>query len=177
MSFAAICPASMGSSQFSPGLHSGQRSPIMTKPVVRIQKEPWVSHLTLVGNMIESGSQPIWLSVAEAARLLGITETAVRKRIGTGKLLARGDRGSTEVQVSHDLIGQPSSELSSDGLSTSMAEMLAGEVAGLRAHLADIQQERDRWYSLAMEAREEARNAMAAREAAEREIRLLLGRR
>jgi hypothetical protein len=130
--------------------------------------------------MLESSSQPIWLSVAEAARLLGITETAVRKRIGTGKLLARGDRGSTEVQVPSKAAEISSSELFSDWFATNRTfaeEMLAGEVAELRAHLADVQQERDRWYHLAMEAREEARNAVAAREAAEREIRLLLGNR
>ena len=54
---------------------------------------------------------------------------------------------------------------------------LAGELAELRARLADAQQDRDRWHAAALEAREDARMAAAARDAAERELRMLLTRR
>jgi DNA-directed RNA polymerase specialized sigma24 family protein len=43
----------------------------------------------------DTSSQPGWVSIAEAARTLGISETAVRKRIRAGTLPARGERGAT----------------------------------------------------------------------------------
>ncbi len=129
--------------------------------------------------MIESGSQPTWLSVAEASRTLQITETAVRKRIRSGTLPARGDRGSTEVLIlapnrpadgSVPSWAEPGSEASLEGA------RLAAELAEVRAHLADAQLERDRWHLAAIEARSDARAAEAARIAVERELRMLLGR-
>jgi hypothetical protein len=127
----------------------------------------------------ESGSQPRWLSVARASRLLGITETAVRKRIRNGSLPARGARGSTEVLISVPTSFQPGSQLinfeAADG-DIRQAIPLAAQVAELQARLADALLERDRWHALAMEARAEARAAEVAREALERELRLLLSR-
>lgn len=135
--------------------------------------------LTEVRCMIESGSQPAWVSVAEASRALEITETAVRKRIRAGSLPARGNRGATEVLLSVGNSPPDSSELmqaEAEWGARQEAARLAGELAEVRARLADALLERDRWYEAAVEARAEARAAAAAREAAEREVRLLLGR-
>jgi hypothetical protein len=129
--------------------------------------------------VIDHGSQPQWKSVAAAARALEITETAVRKRIRAGVLSARGDRGATEVlilvanssQSKTDLV-QSNSSRAGDG----EAARLAAELIELRARLADLQLDRDRWHTVAIEAREDARAAAAARDAVERELRMLLGR-
>lgn len=129
--------------------------------------------------MIESSSQPAWVSVAEASRALEITETAVRKRIRSGSLPSRGDRGATEVLLSGVNFSPHSFEPMQTGAEWEARQetaRLAGELAEVRSRLADALLERDRWYEAAVEARAEARVAAAAREAAERELRLLLGR-
>jgi hypothetical protein len=133
--------------------------------------------------MVEPAEQAIWVSVAAAARTLRITEAAVRKRIRAGTMRARGERGRTEVLIQPHLQPHPGTHPSSvlveyELLTTSAREAarLAGELAELRARLADTQLDRDRWHRAAMEARQEARVAEAARDAAERELRLLLGR-
>lgn len=129
--------------------------------------------------MLESGSQPGWVTVAEAARALEITETAVRKRIRSGLLPARGARGSTEVLISVDNRNRTGSQIEKHGLEISESfesARLAGEVAELRARLADLQEDRDRWHQAALEARQDARDAHVARAAAERELRMLLTR-
>lgn len=128
--------------------------------------------------MIDSGAEPGWLSVAEASRALGISETAVRKRIRMGTLPARDHRGRKEVHI-------PVGEIDTDGsrlvASTKVgqergleAARLAGELSELRARLADLERDRDRWHQLAMEIRDEARALATERAALEREIRLLL---
>jgi hypothetical protein len=127
--------------------------------------------------MIESGSQPAWMSVAEASRVLRISETAVRKRVRIGALPARGDRGSTEVLISIANLPARSSQPTRSELGSEArceGERLVAELSEVRARLADAQLERDRWHSAAMEARADARAAEAARSAVERELRMLL---
>ena len=130
--------------------------------------------------MIDSGTEPVWLSVAEASRALGITETAVRKRIQVGALPTREHRGRKEVHVSVESSetqgSQPAALTQSHYALGLEAARLAGEFAELRARLEDLQRDRDRWHQLALEARDDARAAEAAREALERELRLLLAR-
>ena len=126
---------------------------------------------------LEPGSE--WVSVAKAARALGITETAVRKRISAGTLKSRGQRGATEVLIqvrnSSVALSQPGGERSQYGGDQSRLE-LAAESMELRSRLADAREDRDRWYAQAREAREEARAERAAREAIERELRIALAR-
>lgn len=127
--------------------------------------------------MIESSSQPAWMSVAEASRLLQISETAVRKRVRSGALPARGDRGSTEVLISIANLPTMSSQPARSALGSEArceGERLVAELAEVRARLADAQLERDRWHTVAMEARADARAAEAARSAVERELRMVL---
>jgi hypothetical protein len=133
--------------------------------------------------MTEHSSEAPWLSVAEAARALRITEAAVRKRVRAGTLRARGERGATEVLFPGRRQDHPGTELCTAPveleLRTEQARQvarLAAELAEIRARLADAQLDRDRWHRAAMEARQDARIAEAARDAAERELRLLLGR-
>lgn len=129
--------------------------------------------------MSSAGTEPRWVSIAQASRLLEISETAVRKRIRAGALQARGARGATEVLIT----APPTSQPSSQPVESKQAEVprleaihLASQVGELRARLADALLERDRWHALAAEALAEARAAEAAREALERELRLLLRR-
>jgi hypothetical protein len=136
-----------------------------------------LTSLTGVRHVIESGSQPRWLSVAEASRKLGITETAVRKRIRVGSLPSRGQRGETQVLIVAGAEGRPSSQPLPALLPTNAeVSRLVGELSELRARLADAQLDRDRWHAAAVAAREDARLAAVARDAAERELRMLLGR-
>lgn len=128
--------------------------------------------------MLESSSQPTWMSVAEASRMLEISETAVRKRIRTGALPSRGDRGSTEVLLSvanQSPVSSQSTRTQWGSEASCEEERLAAELAEVRARLADAQLERDRWHMAAVEARADARAAEAARSAVERELRMLLG--
>jgi hypothetical protein len=130
--------------------------------------------------MIDSGTEPGWLSVAEASRALGISETAVRKRIRAGTIPVREHEGRKEVQISVEASGATGSDpvSSTEGgqeLALAVAR-LAGELSELRARLEDLKHDRDRWHHLAMETREEARALAAERTALEREIRLLLTR-
>jgi hypothetical protein len=118
------------------------------------------------------------MSVAEASRMLEISETAVRKRIRAGALSTRGDRGSTEVLISVPTNPTVRSQPTMSGLgndASSDATRLAAELAEVRARLADAILERDRWHSAALEARADAKAAEAARSAVERELRMLLG--
>jgi hypothetical protein len=118
------------------------------------------------------------MSVAEASRMLEISETAVRKRIRAGALSTRGDHGSTEVLISVPIQPTLSSQPGKAGLeseSSSDAARLAAVLAEVRARLADAVLERDRWHSAALEARADAKAAEAARSAVERELRMLLG--
>lgn len=127
--------------------------------------------------MIESSSQPAWMSVAEASRLLQISETAVRKRVRSGALPARGDRGSTEVLISIANLPTMSSQPARSALGSEArceGERLVAELAEVRTRLADAQLERDRWHTAAIEARADARAAEAARSAVERELRMVL---
>lgn len=130
--------------------------------------------------MIDSGAEPDWLSVAEASRALGISETAVRKRIRVGTLPTREHRGRKEVRISVDSANtegsQPVSSAEFNHERSLVAARLAGELAELRARLVDVQRDRDRWHQLALETRDEVRAAEAARAAMERELRLLLAR-
>ena len=121
-----------------------------------------------------------WVTVAHAARELGITEAAIRKRIRTGALSTRGQRGATQVLL--PVIG--GSELGSEPVAVqplidARAEVarLTEVVAELRARLAEAQTDRDRWYEAAKSAREEARAGARSREAIERELRLALATR
>lgn len=130
--------------------------------------------------MIESGSEPGWLSVAEASRALGISETAVRKRIRVGAIPTREYRGRKEVRISVGIRDEPSSQpnplVKLDHELGQELGRLKGELAELRDRLVEVQRDRDRWHQLAMETREEARAAEAERAALERELRLLLAR-
>lgn len=130
--------------------------------------------------MLDSGTEPGWLSVAEASRALGISETAVRKRIRVGAMPTREHRGRKEVRIpvqSSDAIGsQPGVSADFDHDRSQEAARLMGEVAELRERLVDVQRDRDRWHQLALETRDEARAAQAERAALERELRLLLAR-
>ena len=129
--------------------------------------------------MIESGSQPTWVSVAEAARAIGITETAIRKRVRAGALPARGERGATEVLISVANLSDQSTEPAWRGFrldAVSELARLTGELTELRARLSEAQHDRDRWHGAAIEAREDARAALVARDAIERELRMLLAR-
>jgi hypothetical protein len=132
-----------------------------------------------VHNMIEYGSGTRWVSIAQAARALGITETAVRKRVKVGALSSRGQRGATEVliQVENDAqedLQPGGAQVQRD--SDALVIRMAGELGELRLRLADAKEERDRWHAAAIEAREEARAARSAREAVERELRIVLSR-
>ena len=128
--------------------------------------------------MLDSGAEPGWLSVAEASRALGISETAVRKRIRTGALSMRDHRGRMEVRISADPVGnagsQPDASAELNHEHSLEAARLAGELAELRERLVDVQRDRDRWHQLALESRDEARAAQAERAALERELRLAL---
>lgn len=130
--------------------------------------------------MIDSGTEPGWLSVAEASRMLRISETAVRKRIRTGAIPTREHQGRKEVRILVEPEGvtgsQPDSSTGSDQACCQEAARLAGEVAELRERLVDVQRDRDRWHQLALETRDEARSAQAERAALERELRLVLAR-
>ena len=132
----------------------------------------------IVSAMIDS--RPDWLSVAEASRALGISETAVRKRIRMGTLPTREHRGRTEVHISIAPVdpsgSQPDASAVLNHERDVEAARLAGELAELRARLEDVQRDRDRWHQLALETRGEARAAEAERAAIERELRLLLAR-
>ncbi len=127
---------------------------------------------TEVQNASETGSQPSWISVAEAARSLGISETAVRKRVRAGTLAARGNRGATQVQVFSAGGSQRGSEPSQPEFGTEAnleIARLAGENAELRARLADTQADRDRWHANATATLERYNHDM-------QEMRALLGR-
>ena len=126
--------------------------------------------------MINSGTEPGWLSVAEASRVLGISETAVRKRIRVGHLRARDHQGRKEVHVEVGNFEASGYQLAGSTEFGLEAARMAGELAELRARFADVQQDRDRWHQLAVESRNEARVAEAERAALERELRLLLAR-
>jgi hypothetical protein len=130
--------------------------------------------------MIDSGTELGWLSVAEASRAIGISETAVRKRIRAGTLPVRDHRGRKEVHIevgAHETFGsQPVSSSGVDQESGLEAARLAGELSELRQRLVDLQRDRDRWHQLALETRDEARALAVERAALEREIRLLLAR-
>lgn len=126
--------------------------------------------------MSETSSQPGWVSVAEAARALGISETAVRKRIRAGTIQTRGERGATQVAISVAESAEPGSERSSQPTQpelrtdpTHEVARLAGENAELRARLADTQADRDRWHGSATAAIERYNHDM-------QEMRGLLGR-
>ncbi len=125
-------------------------------------------------NLEEAGQ---WVTVARAARELGITEAAIRKRIRTGALSARGQRGATQVLLpvidGSELGSEP---VTAQPLIDSRAEVarLTEEVAELRARLTEVQTDRDRWYEAAKAAREDARAEARSREAIERELRLAL---
>jgi len=138
----------------------------------------WQPQLPQVCNMIESDSGPSWVSVAQAARTLAITEAAVRKRIRSGTLPTRGGRGATEVLISVGNFSHGSGRSTQIQLGTAAevdAARLAGEVGELRGRLADAQQDRDRWHAAATAALEK-RAVRAAAQSAERELRILLGR-
>ena len=129
--------------------------------------------------MIESSSSTRWMSVARASRVLGITETAVRKRISTGAIQSRGRRGSTEVLIgveddAQEVLQPVHEEVRPDTGPEVMR--LTIELAELRMRLADALQDRDRWHAAATEARDEARAERTAREAIERELRIVLSR-
>ena len=112
----------------------------------------FATDVTKVQNVSETSSQPSWISVAEAARTLGVSETAVRKRIRVGTLPARGERGATQVQVSVVTTSQPRSQPMQPGFATDATlevARLTGENAELRARLADAQADRDRWHASA----------------------------
>lgn len=128
--------------------------------------------------MLDSGLEPGWLSVAEASRALGISETAVRKRIRAGTIPAREYRGRKEVRIPLNLTDEPGSQpkppVGSNLDLRLEAARMAGELAELRARLGDMERDRDRWHELALQSRNETRAAEAERAALEREIRLLL---
>jgi hypothetical protein len=47
-------------------------------------------------------SEPVWLSIADAARLLGVTPQAIRKRLKRGTINSRiGNRGQVMVEVAN----------------------------------------------------------------------------
>jgi hypothetical protein len=118
-----------------------------------------------------------WVTVARAAREFGITEAAVRKRIRSGALAARGQRGATQVLLTVSNSSEQSRQLvAAQPLIDSRAEVarMTEEVAELRARLAEAQTDRDRWYEAALAAREDARAEARSREAIERELRLAL---
>jgi hypothetical protein len=126
--------------------------------------------------MIDSGTEPGWLSVAEASRMLRISETAVRKRIRTGAIPTREHQGRKEVRILVEPEEATGSQPGSDQECCQEAARLEGEVAELRERLVDVQRDRDRWHQLALETRDEARAAQAERAALERELRLVLAR-
>jgi hypothetical protein len=120
----------------------------------------------------ETSSQLGWVTVAEAARALGISETAVRKRIHAGTITSRGERGATQVQISVATSSQPDSQLTQPEFPTDATHEVArltGENAELRARLADAQADRDRWHASATAAIERYNHDM-------QEMRGLLGR-
>jgi len=125
-----------------------------------------------VQNVSATSSQPGWVSVAEAARTLGISETAVRKRIRAGTIPSRGERGATQVQVEVADSSQPRSQPAGPGFLTDTTlevARLTGENAELRARLTDAQTDRDRWHASATAAIERYNHDM-------QEMRGLLGR-
>ncbi|HEU0116137.1 MAG TPA: hypothetical protein VFQ80_15730 [Thermomicrobiales bacterium] len=157
-----------------------------------------------------------WVSIGKAARALGVSKSAIRKRLDAGTLAARDDGGSTKVllpfarpnvasasgETAPDSDGSRSSAVAADAGGESppnaandderrLAALeapaagaeLAAQVAALTeraaqlaARLAEAQAERDRWLAAAAEAHNDARAAVAARDEAEREMRLLLAR-
>lgn len=122
--------------------------------------------------MSDTSSQPVWVSVAEAARALGISETAVRKRIRVRSLGARGERGATQVQIPIEDGSQLSSQLTKPNMPTDQTlevARLTGELVELRARLADTQEDRDRWHANATAVLERYNHDM-------QEMRTLLGR-
>jgi hypothetical protein len=126
----------------------------------------------MVQNVSDTSSQPGWVTVAEAARALGISETAVRKRIHAGTIASRGEPGATQVQISVVGNSQPGSQLPQLEFATDATHEVArltGENAELRARLADAQADRDRWHASATAAIERYNHDM-------QEMRGLLGR-
>lgn len=81
------------------------------------------------------GSEPRWLTVREAAAALGITESAVRKRVEKGTLESRpGNDGRARVLVAERSATAPGTlpETSAPG---------AGEVAELRERVAEFREQ------------------------------------
>jgi hypothetical protein len=153
-----------------------------------------------------------WVSIGKAARALGVSKSAIRKRIDEGTLAVRDDDGSAkvllpfarpagadgaksappmagpesagadELAATAAVVGLNARDLARPDATVADAD-LAVRVAGLteraaqlEARLAEAQAERDRWLAAAAEARGDARAAVAARDEAERELRLLLAR-
>ncbi|HET7092261.1 MAG TPA: hypothetical protein VFI22_02255 [Thermomicrobiales bacterium] len=145
--------------------------------------------------MADEAGAPGWASIGKAARALGVSKGAIRKRIEAGTLASRDDAGSTKVLLPFATTPKPvaaplgpeaqptaAADDSVEAASAGNAELairvaaLTERAAQLAARLAEAQAERDRWLAAAAEARDDARAAVAARDEAERELRLLLAR-
>lgn len=91
-----------------------------------------------MGMAVEGLAEPVWLPVANAARRLGVTEQAVRRRIRAGTIETRrevvGNKARTLVRVD-----APATEQVAD-----VVEVLREHVARLEADVADLRAERDR---------------------------------
>jgi predicted RNase H-like nuclease (RuvC/YqgF family) len=97
-----------------------------------------------------------WVTVSEAARRLGTTVEAVRKRIGRGQLNSRkGNDGRTEVLVLTESARSPPADPTTSAHEPDTVRKLSGleeEVSGLR-------DEADRWRAKAEEAGQRAARA------------------
>jgi hypothetical protein len=94
-----------------------------------------------------------WCTVAEAARALGVTERAVRRRIARGTLDSRravtGNRVLTLVRLPADTAPEPGRN-PPDAAALAELAALRATVAALERHIADLRAElaRRRWPGL-----------------------------
>ena len=143
-----------------------------------------------------NGSPVRLLTYAEAAAMLGASPDAVRMRCRRGRLVCgHGPAGAGVVwpQPEHPnapRTHEPPNELGERGAVRSFvrpdarpaagaptpAAVLGERVDQLAARLAAAERDRDRWHDEARRARDDAAAASAARDDAERELRVLLAR-
>jgi hypothetical protein len=110
----------------------------------------------------ERGTERVWLPVAEAARALGVTEQAIRRRIGRGTLETRrevdGNRVRTLVAVA---VTNLRTERGAEPVANLVAES-AQTVAALREQVARLEERLAGTAALESELRRQAEEIRAA---------------
>jgi chromosome segregation ATPase len=110
----------------------------------------------------EHGAERVWLPVAEAARALGVTEQAIRRRMGRGTLETRrevdGNRVRTLVAVA---VTNPRAERSTEPVANPVAEP-DQTVTELREQVARLEERLAAAAALESELRRQAEEIRAA---------------